>query len=291
MAVPGLDWRVNIEPIQDRAYWRAVLNGVGGAVILTTEAGIIREFNAHAERLLDYGADEVIGRLALTQLHEPRELALRARALSIELGVHVEPAFEALTAAGRSAEPSANEWTYLRKGGARLPVLLSCKAVGGSGSSRQGFVVLLKERPAHENPESIDGEATSLGTAAVIPRDEPITACSSFSAEEALHRLNGDAALLLEVVELFQREQLALRELITSAVNDRDPKRLARAAHKLRGALLNLAARRAAEAALVIEDCGRSERIPESPELDALGAELDLFSTELSSFRRASVPV
>ncbi len=106
----------------ERSRLHSILTSASHAIIETTSDGRFREFNAAAERMLGYSASEVIGRRP--PVHVPSEIVARAEALSVELGVHVPPTFEALIAKARLGIPDRNEWTYVRKDGTRLPVEL-----------------------------------------------------------------------------------------------------------------------------------------------------------------------
>src|SRR5262245_8570593 len=104
------------------------------AVIATDERGLIELFNEGAERMLGYGAAEVVGELTPLALHDPSEVAARAA----ELGI--APGFEVFVAAARLERPEAREWTYRRKDGARLTVELTVSPVHGPDGLRTGFL-------------------------------------------------------------------------------------------------------------------------------------------------------
>ena len=56
------------------------------AVIATDLAGVITVFNAGAERLLGYRAEELLGRAPAEMLHDPQELMVRAQAMGMRPG-------------------------------------------------------------------------------------------------------------------------------------------------------------------------------------------------------------
>src|SRR5512132_1394720 len=62
----------------------AILSSVHFPIIATDEKGIIQLFNAGAERLLGYQAAEVVNRISPSDIHDPQEVAARARELSLE---------------------------------------------------------------------------------------------------------------------------------------------------------------------------------------------------------------
>lgn len=118
---------------------RAILDGTTYSIISTAPDGTIMTFNRAAEAMLGYRADEVIGKLTPAPFHDPQEVVERARILSTELGEAIAPGFEVFVAEVRHGQ-SAREWTYLRKDGSRLPVLLSVTALRDAGQQITGFL-------------------------------------------------------------------------------------------------------------------------------------------------------
>ncbi len=77
----------------------------------------------------------------------------------------------------------------------------------------------------------------------------------------ALERVDGDTELLGEIAQLFLDDVDALTAEIRQAVSDADPARIMRSAHRLKGSVATLAAHAAADAALRLENIGRSGEI------------------------------
>jgi PAS domain S-box-containing protein len=131
------------EDLRARAVWkRAVLDYAGHAIIATTPDGVIQTFNPAAQRMLGYTAGEVIGKMTLAVLHDPQEVAGRARIFSEELGERIESGFEVFVAKARRNLLNEYEWTYIRKDGTRFPVLLSVTALRDSTENITGFLGL-----------------------------------------------------------------------------------------------------------------------------------------------------
>jgi HPt (histidine-containing phosphotransfer) domain-containing protein len=72
-------------------------------------------------------------------------------------------------------------------------------------------------------------------------------------------RVDGDLDLLTEMIEIFLSTSPALLAEIEAAVAAEDCPTVARAAHCLKGALLNISATDAAQAAVELEQCGRQD--------------------------------
>src|SRR5437868_13599536 len=74
----------------------AIFNSANFSSIATDAAGVIQIFNVGAERMLGYTADEVTNRITPADISDSDELIARARELSSEAGMTIEPGFEAL---------------------------------------------------------------------------------------------------------------------------------------------------------------------------------------------------
>lgn len=110
-------------------FQKAILDNAGHAIISATPDGIIRVFNPAAEQLLGYSADELVGKLTPAAFHDPQEVVARAQAFSAELGIDLEPGFNVFVEKCRRDLPNTHEWTYIRKDGSRLTVLLTITAL------------------------------------------------------------------------------------------------------------------------------------------------------------------
>ncbi len=129
--------------VKIRANWQeAVLDYAGFAIIATTPDGLIQTFNRAAQRMLGYGAEEVIGKMTPAVIHDPQEVMDRATTFSMELGERIEPGFEVFVAKTRRGLPNEHEWIYIKKDGTRFPVLLSVTALKGSTGGIAGFLGL-----------------------------------------------------------------------------------------------------------------------------------------------------
>jgi PAS domain S-box-containing protein len=122
--------------------WRAMLDSADYTIIAMTPSGIIRDFNATAERLLGYPAAEVVGKTTPTIFHDPAEVVARAQVLSRELGEELEPGFEVLVTRAWRGTADENEWTYVRKDGGRFPVRLSVTAMRDRDGAVTGFLAI-----------------------------------------------------------------------------------------------------------------------------------------------------
>lgn len=119
---------------------QAILDSANYTIISCTADGIIKTFNAAAERWLGYTAEEVVGKTTPVIIHDTNEVVQRASEISQELGVNIEAGFEVFVAKARRGEVDEREWSYIRKDGSRFPVMLSVTALRDAESNITGFV-------------------------------------------------------------------------------------------------------------------------------------------------------
>ncbi len=124
---------------------QSILAGASYSIISTDLTGTIRSFNAAAESLLGYTADELVGKSTPAIFHDASEVAGRAAELSAEFGETVQPGFDVLVMPLRhvrdgDSKVSNREWTFVSKDGRRLPVSLSVSEVRGASGETTGFI-------------------------------------------------------------------------------------------------------------------------------------------------------
>ncbi len=119
---------------------RAILSSANYAVIATTLDGTITAFNAAAERMLGYKAEEMIGKTSPAIIHVKAEVEARAKELEQELERRIEPGFETFVALARQGKSDEREWTYVRQDGTTFPVLLSVTAIRDEHQDTIGFL-------------------------------------------------------------------------------------------------------------------------------------------------------
>ena len=88
----------------------------------------------------------------------------------------------------------------------------------------------------------------------------------AFDLTAALERIDGDAELFAEMVELFLEDCPQLLAEIDEALADGDGDKLIRAAHTLKGAVANFEAAEVVEAARSVETAGRAGNLAEAQE-------------------------
>jgi HPt (histidine-containing phosphotransfer) domain-containing protein len=102
---------------------------------------------------------------------------------------------------------------------------------------------------------------------------------------ELLERVENDEDLLEELFSLFQEDLPGSREALQTAIDKGDLGEIERAAHRLKGMLANLSAKRAAALAAEIESTARADNAQKIPELMlTFDPQIAAFSAALNSF-------
>lgn len=140
---------------------RNILSSANYSIVETAPDGTIREFNAAAERMMGHKASELIGLATPAILHDPQEIAARARELAAEDGGPAPTGFEVFVRKARSGIPDEREWTYVRKDGSRFPVELSITARRNDAGTVVGFLGIASDISERRRVERLQSEFVS----------------------------------------------------------------------------------------------------------------------------------
>lgn len=119
---------------------QTIMDCANYSIISTNIGGIISSINKAACETLGYTADELIGQHTPALFHDANEIANRAKSLSSELGKIIQPGFEVFIVKTDMGINDESEWTYIRKDGTRLPVLLSITALKDYSGKTNGYL-------------------------------------------------------------------------------------------------------------------------------------------------------
>ena len=114
------------------------------AIIASDTTGIITVFNAGAERMLQYQAEEMIGRHTPVLIHLESEIEEHAEQLSREFGRPIE-GFDVFVEYARQGGYEEREWTYVRKDGSQLTVDLVVTALKDRAGRTTGFLGIARD--------------------------------------------------------------------------------------------------------------------------------------------------
>lgn len=132
--------------LQDiNALREAIFDAASISIISTDPKGIIKTFNQGAEDLLGYSASEVIDMLTPVTFHLQEEIIARAKVLSQDFGIEIKPGIDVFTIKAREGDEDENEWTYVRKDGSHIPVILSASALRGPDGDITGYLALARD--------------------------------------------------------------------------------------------------------------------------------------------------
>lgn len=161
---------------------RAILDAAGYAIIATDAGGLITLFNPAAQAMLGYSDGELIGRATPALFHDPAEMALRAQELSAKFGEPIAPGFGVFIAKARLSLTKANEWTYIRKDGTRLPVLLTFTSLRDENGIVTGFLCVAADIAVRKRAEVALRESEELARDAQRAAEAASAAKSNFLA-------------------------------------------------------------------------------------------------------------
>ena len=114
------------------------------SIIETDSEGTIRAMNSSAERLTGYARADMIGKLPITSLHDPRELSRKQDDSAPAVEAPID-GFQLLTAKAVQGEMEEREWTYVRNDGSTLPVHVAVTALRDSEGDISGFVMMASD--------------------------------------------------------------------------------------------------------------------------------------------------
>jgi len=136
------------------ALQKAIFNSANFSSIATDARGVIQIFNVGAERMLGYTAAEVMNKITPADISDPREVILRARALSLELDTEITPGFEALVFKASRGIEDIYELTYIRKDGTRFPAVVSVTALRDAQGGIIGYLLIGTDNTARKQIEA-----------------------------------------------------------------------------------------------------------------------------------------
>ena len=171
------------------------------SIIATGLDGKITVFNSGAEKMLGYDAAEMIGFHSTDLIHDPVEITTRAA----ELGIEPDVLFS--TRAG-DGQIDTERWTYVRKDGSRLEVMLTVTEMRGPDGTLEGYIGIATDvseqlaaerelrRSRHEFALTFENAPVGLALQSARPSDrgryirvnDALCQITGFSREELLAR-------------------------------------------------------------------------------------------------------
>ncbi len=140
--------------LRTRALQNAIFNSANFSSIATDAKGVIQIFNVGAERMLGYTAAEVMDKITLADISDPKELIARAKALSIELSTPITPGLEALVFKASRGIEDIYELTFIRKDDSRFPAVVSVTALRDAQDVIIGYLLIGTDNTLRKQAEA-----------------------------------------------------------------------------------------------------------------------------------------
>jgi PAS domain S-box-containing protein len=203
---------------------RAIVDSANVAIISMGPDGLVRNFNATAERLLGYRAEEVIGRASPEIWHDPGELQRIADEIERETGEAVEPGGAVLRWGLETGGVVEHELTHIRKDGSTFRGALSITPLRASGAEITGYMGVIQDITERRLVEDTQRLAREEAEAANRAKSQ-FLANMSHEVRTPLNGVLGVTAMLLETDLHAEQRQLAeivltSAEGLLSIVND-----------------------------------------------------------------------
>jgi PAS domain S-box-containing protein len=114
------------------------------SIIATDADGLITMFNCGAEFMLGYSADEMIAKQTPVIIHLAEEIELRGQELTQKLNYPVS-GFETFVLKARQLGQETREWTYVRKDGSQLRVILVVTPIRDEQGEVSGYLGIAQD--------------------------------------------------------------------------------------------------------------------------------------------------
>ncbi|MFV5692713.1 PAS domain S-box protein [Flavobacterium sp. LT1R49] len=124
----------------------SILNATEFAIISSDLDGTIKQFNRGAEKLLGYKSEEIVGKTTPSIFHVWDEVVKHTDDLITEFGENLVPGYDTFVLKARELGiADSNEWTYVRKDGSLIPIVLSITAIKNNLGELTGYLGISKD--------------------------------------------------------------------------------------------------------------------------------------------------
>ena len=153
--------------------------------------------------MLGDNAHEIIGKATPAIFHDKDEVIKRAKELSNELNEHITPGFDVFVVKARKNLSNVYEWTYIKKDGTRIPVVLSITALRDFNNNIYGYLGIAtdisqynkKQKELEDHKKALDQHSIVANTNAngkITYVNDKFCEISKYSREELMgedHRI------------------------------------------------------------------------------------------------------
>lgn len=145
----------------------SILQGTSASIITTDTEGMITSFNRGAEQMLGYRAGDVVGKQSIGLIHDGAELA--AAVAGGSGAANISEALKQLRDEAARHGVDEREWSYVRRDGTHVPVLLAVTALRDPTGRLSGFLGVATDMTRRKAAE--DAVAASLREKDVLLRE------------------------------------------------------------------------------------------------------------------------
>jgi len=147
--------------IKRTAELNALFNAATEISIITTDIdGWITSFNPGSEKMLGYKAEEMVGKQTPAILHIPSEVIQRGIELSEILKTEIN-GFKVFVTIPEDQGSETREWTYVKKDGSQITVLLSVTVIQSPEGKIEGYLGVALDISERKRLENMKNEFVS----------------------------------------------------------------------------------------------------------------------------------
>jgi diguanylate cyclase (GGDEF)-like protein/PAS domain S-box-containing protein len=136
---------LNQQLIESASFHDTLLDSVEQSIISIDTDGIITSFNAGAEAILGYQADELVGKKTLLILHDADEISQCAAGLGLIPAQTPQSLLEIFMAQSKASAADTCECSYVHKDGSHIAVSLMFKPMHDHAGELIGFLAVARD--------------------------------------------------------------------------------------------------------------------------------------------------
>ncbi|WP_169729300.1 bifunctional diguanylate cyclase/phosphodiesterase [Solimonas soli] len=181
------------------SFRQSILDGAAFGIIATDRDGRVVAANPAAERLWWYRQDEMIGKLALHQLVDGRDLAARADELGKEFGVRVDAGLSALTLRADRGLVDEHEWSARRKDDSSVPIEMAVTARRDGSGRLTGYLAMAYDITERRRREDYIRHLAHHDTLTQLPNRALFNDRMAVAIARARRARNGLALMMIDL--------------------------------------------------------------------------------------------